>query len=67
MEAWGSKRTGCTLVKRDGAKSIFALSVAGFAHTMQIRGVGRSGMSLLRSTVELADVLDETPSDPPDD
>jgi hypothetical protein len=46
MEAWGSKRTVCTLVKRDGAKSIFALSVAGFAHTNQgqnVRLVGLSG------------------------
>lgn len=39
MEAWGSMRTGCTLVKREGAKSIFALSVAGFAHTMRVRDI----------------------------
>lgn len=48
MEAGGRKRTECTLVKRDGAKSILALSVARFAHTNQgqdVRFVGRSGMA----------------------
>lgn len=46
MEAGGRKRTECTLVKRDGAKSILALSVARFAHTNQgqdVRLWGQSG------------------------